>query len=318
VRVGVVVPVLDVAPWLDAMLSSLRAQSHEDWTAVVVDDGSTDATVALAERHAAADPRIRVSRNAEQGPGARLARIHGRSMLPGDVDYLYFPDGDDLLERTLLERLVGRLESGHDAVAAFCDYATIADDGSPLGPSTHRRLALTHRWARALPGSEEDTPFATLYAEAPAWEGLTVFRRSAYDEAGGLEHSPAWASHTTLDLLLRMCALGRIVFVPEDLYSHRLRAGQTSMRVAMLRANGTELRRLWRKRAATDAALSERVAHGEFLFRHRATPKRRLERAAALARRGNIVAAVPRVVLAFAAYRARIPGAVRSSAGLDS
>jgi glycosyltransferase involved in cell wall biosynthesis len=305
--VGVVIPMLDVAPWLDAMLGSLRAQTYADWSAVAVDDGSSDDTVAIAEAHAAADPRITVVTNPHRGPGARLARIHGRSLLPAGIDYLYFPDADDLLEPTLLERLVGRLEARPGAVAAFCGYSRIGDGGEAFEGSPTPRLALSSRWVRALADGDEDTPFASLYAGAPAWEGLTMFRRTAYDEAGGFGESPAWGSHVTLDLLLRLSFTGSVVYVPGAFYRWRRRPGQASGNRGGLDENERALRRLWQARGADDPAIGRRVAEGEFLIRHRLTPQLRLRNAGQLARRGRLVAAAPRVALAALSYRWRLP-----------
>ena len=302
-----VVPALDVEPWLGAMLESLRGQTYPNWQAVVVDDGSNDGSVEVVRHHAAADERITAASNPNRGPGARLARIHGRSLLPGDVDYLYFPDSDDLLEPELIERLVGRLEARPDAVAAFCHFSAIDERGEPVEGPVHPRNALSRRWARCLADSEEDTPFASLYTGAPAWEGLTMFRRTAYDEAGGFDRSPAWVSHTTLDLLLRLSMRGRVVFVPDCLYRRRLRPGQMSDRMALLEANEAALKRLWSLRATADPDVRRFFAQADFLLRHRLTPRWRLRNAAALARRGNLVAAAPRVVLAAASYRWRLP-----------
>jgi glycosyltransferase involved in cell wall biosynthesis len=310
--VGVVVPAKDIGLWLDPMLTSLRAQTFTRWAAVVVDDGSSDDTVEIAQRHAADDSRISVVSNPHEGPGARLARIHGASLLP-DVDYLYFPDGDDVLDLRLLERVAGRLEARPNAVAAFCGFVAIGESGEPLPGPGYERFALSRLWVRALDDADEETPFPTLYAETPAWEALTMFRRTAYDEAGGLELSPAWVSHTALDLLLRMSSLGAVVYVPDRLYHRRHRYGQASSNGALLAANGRALRALWTERADADPELRRLLEHGDFLFRHRATPRRRLARAAAYARRGNLVAAAPRIVLAALEYRWRIPPALRES-----
>ena len=311
--VGVVLPVFNVEPWLDAMLASLRAQTYANWSAIIVDDGSTDGGVEIAERHAGLDPRIRVASNPHHGPGARLARIHGRSLLSNDVDYVYFPDADDVLEPLLIERLVERLEARPGAVAAFCDFTTIDEDGEALTTAVTQRLALSRRWVRCIADADEDTPFETLYSGAAAWEGLTMFRRTAYDQAGGYERSPAWESHTVLDLLLRLSALGRVVFVAERLYRRRRRPGQASDNRRMLVLNDKALKRLWAERATSDPDLRQSLAHAEFLLLHRAAPRRRLVRAVAFARRGNLLATAPRVVLALLYYRWRIPPSVRSS-----
>jgi len=68
--VSVVIPAYNAQATLDETLSSVCAQTHQTLEIIVVDDGSTDGTHALAERHAAADARIRVLHQANAGVAA--------------------------------------------------------------------------------------------------------------------------------------------------------------------------------------------------------------------------------------------------------
>jgi glycosyltransferase involved in cell wall biosynthesis len=73
VRAGVLVPVHDQAAFLPRALESLTAQTHGDWTAVVLDDGSADAAAVAAAVGAVGDPRLRLARWADnRGLGATL------------------------------------------------------------------------------------------------------------------------------------------------------------------------------------------------------------------------------------------------------
>ena len=58
--VSVIMPAYNVEPYIDASIGSVRRQTHTDLELVIVDDGSTDATYAIARRHADADRRIRL------------------------------------------------------------------------------------------------------------------------------------------------------------------------------------------------------------------------------------------------------------------
>ena len=75
-QIAVVVPAFDIAPFVGAALRSVLAQTHTDWSLVVIDDGSTDGTAAVASGFT--DPRIRLIRqdNAEhsQTPRCTAAR----------------------------------------------------------------------------------------------------------------------------------------------------------------------------------------------------------------------------------------------------
>ncbi|MDR6201149.1 glycosyltransferase involved in cell wall biosynthesis [Microbacterium sp. SORGH_AS428] len=124
--VTVVVPGYQVEPWAQAALDSLRAQTLSDWTAVLVDDASSDRTGDLFEAAAAADPRFRVVRLARR-VGLGAARNTALDLV--DSPYLAFLDADDVMLPTTLERFVATLDgSGSDfAVGA---YVRLRPDGS--------------------------------------------------------------------------------------------------------------------------------------------------------------------------------------------
>ncbi|MBD0747678.1 glycosyltransferase [Streptomyces sp. CBMA152] len=112
-RLSVVVPVHNVEEYLGACLESLARQSLDDLEVVLVDDGSTDASAAVAREFAARDDRFTVVGRENGGLGA--ARNTGvRHTAPG-AEYLAFVDSDDVLPSRAFELLVGSLDkSGSD------------------------------------------------------------------------------------------------------------------------------------------------------------------------------------------------------------
>jgi glycosyltransferase involved in cell wall biosynthesis len=116
--VTVIVPGHDVAGYAEEALESLRAQTFTSWTAVLVDDASTDATGAIFDAAAADDPRFRVVHHPERR-GLSAARNTGLDLV--ETEFLGFLDADDRFTPRALERLVGTLtESGSDlAVGAY-------------------------------------------------------------------------------------------------------------------------------------------------------------------------------------------------------
>jgi len=130
--VTVIVPGYDVAPYATEALESLRAQTLRNWTAVLIDDASTDGTAAVFEEAAAADPRFRVVRH-ERRSGLGAARNTGLDLV--DTPLIAFLDADDVLTPTALERLVGVLdETGSDfALGAYVRLRPDADGGYTLG-----------------------------------------------------------------------------------------------------------------------------------------------------------------------------------------
>jgi glycosyltransferase involved in cell wall biosynthesis len=127
VRIAVIVPAFNVAPFLCSALLSVLGQSHTDWWLVIVDDGSTDASaeVASAFRH----ERIRLIR--QDNAGASAARNRGiRDAVSLTPDAFLFLDGDDWLAPDALALLADTLDAAPWAVAACGRYARVAPDGA--------------------------------------------------------------------------------------------------------------------------------------------------------------------------------------------
>ena len=105
-RISVVVPVYDVEAYLAPCLQSIARQSERDLEVIVVDDGSADASRAIAERFAERDPRFRVIAQPNGGLGS--ARNTGVAHARGE--FLAFVDGDDVVADDAYRRLLGSLE----------------------------------------------------------------------------------------------------------------------------------------------------------------------------------------------------------------
>ncbi|MBD7994480.1 CDP-glycerol glycerophosphotransferase family protein [Arthrobacter sp. Sa2CUA1] len=111
--VSVVVPMFNVAPYLQRCLNSLVSQTYRRLEIILVDDGSTDATASIAAGYARHDPRIRLIRLPHAGNGR--ARNVGVKAARGR--FLAFADADDVVPLDAYEIMATALaESGSD----FC------------------------------------------------------------------------------------------------------------------------------------------------------------------------------------------------------
>jgi teichuronic acid biosynthesis glycosyltransferase TuaG len=204
-RVSVVTPVWNTATTLAETVASVRAQSVEDWEMLLVDDGSSDASRALAEALAADEPRLRVMGwRDNRGPAA--ARNAGIRAAQGR--YIAFLDSDDRWRPEKLARQLAVMEGEGEALV-FSSYQRIDEGGRPLGQVRARPRV---RYRDALYGN----PIGCLTAIYDAGrlgkvEMPDIRRRQDY----GL-----W-----LDLLKRIpAALG----MPEVLADYRVRPGSWS------------------------------------------------------------------------------------------
>lgn len=168
---SVVVPFYNVQDYIGACLESLRVQTLTDLEVILVDDGSRDGSLAVAEAYVARDPRFRLVRQDNAGLGP--ARNTGTGWASGR--YLTFVDSDDLVAPRAYSRLVGSLE------ATGSDFAA----GNAYRFSTARGAyqSWTHEipFASTRPATTIDA-FPELIRDRMVWN--KVYRRSFWDAAG--------------------------------------------------------------------------------------------------------------------------------------
>lgn len=102
--VSVCVPTYNGAAFLAETLASIAAQTFEDYEVLIVDDGSKDSTVDIAESYAVSDKRVRVIRNTERaGSSARNANQCAKHARGEWLKFLY---QDDVMTPTCLEQML--------------------------------------------------------------------------------------------------------------------------------------------------------------------------------------------------------------------
>lgn len=100
--VSVIVPIYNSASTLSRCLESLVSQSFRDFELILVDDGSTDSSLAVCREYAENDSRIKVFTQANSGVSA--ARNLGLSNASGD--YVAFCDSDDMVREYWLSSMM--------------------------------------------------------------------------------------------------------------------------------------------------------------------------------------------------------------------
>jgi hypothetical protein len=155
-KVSVLVPLYNKAPYVRRALDSILAQTLADFEIIVVDDGSTDGGVDHIVAYS--DPRIRIFRQANAGPGA----ARNRGLAEARADYVAFLDADDEWLPTFLEKSVAVLEQHGSAAAVASGYVL-----DPAGVSTE------NLWRRRRLS-------AGLYRIGADWSPLRVVHLLAY------------------------------------------------------------------------------------------------------------------------------------------
>lgn len=208
--VSVIVPVHNVAAYLDAALASIAEQTHREIEVILVDDGSVDGSETICDAWATRDDRFRVLHR--PGEGASAARNAGIDASTGE--FVMFADSDDVVAPRLVERMVQLADRyGADVVTVdSAPFDTVArlpeftDDGPATvqsGPQTLREIVCEHpRWA----------PFGKLF------RGVDL-------RACGVRF-PVGLVHQDLHFTPRAYASLPVSVVTDDvLYAHRRRPG---------------------------------------------------------------------------------------------
>jgi peptidoglycan/xylan/chitin deacetylase (PgdA/CDA1 family)/GT2 family glycosyltransferase len=123
--VSVIIPAHNAQSTLERTLQSLIDQTFRDWEAIVVDDGSTDATARIAEQVIATDDRIKLIQ--QPAGGVSRARNNGLSVARGG--WVLFLDADDLITSQYMTRMLAETDRDPFCQAIVCGYARVTPDG---------------------------------------------------------------------------------------------------------------------------------------------------------------------------------------------
>jgi glycosyltransferase involved in cell wall biosynthesis len=210
-RVSVLLPARDAAATLPACMRSLQRQRLADWECVLVDDGSTDDTLALARGAAAVDPRFVVMPTPPRGLVAALAAGLAACRAP----LVARMDADDVMHRDRLRVQTEALDAAPGLFAV----------GTHVRVFPRRNLAAGWRaYERWLNGIDSPARVrAEAFVECPVVHPTLMMRRAPLVTLG--YRDVGWPED--YDLVLRALARGlEIGVVPRRLLAWRNGAGR--------------------------------------------------------------------------------------------
>ncbi|HEY0140826.1 MAG TPA: glycosyltransferase [Thermoanaerobaculia bacterium] len=199
---SVVLPVWNGARYLAAAIESILGQSLQALELIVVDDGSTDASLPIARTYAARDARVVVLPVGHGG----LVRALNAGIAAARGRYIARIDADDVADRERLARQVAFLEARPECILVGSSIRIVDEDEREL---CDVRYPLTH--------AEIEQALLTVQ---PAFSHPSVLmRRDALLEVGGYraERFPS----EDLDLWLRLVERGQLANLSEPLLRYR-------------------------------------------------------------------------------------------------
>jgi glycosyltransferase involved in cell wall biosynthesis len=231
-RVSVLIGAYNHAHTLERAARSMLAQTVTDLELLIVDDGSSDATLEVASRLAAEDARARVL---PMGSNVGIAQSLNAAISEARGAIVAVLDADDWSEPERLDRQLEILERRQDVAVVGCRMREVDERGRELAPRT--RLA-----------SGDVTDLLMRFNPIP--NSAAAFRREAVLGLGGYDPRYRWAPE--YDLWLRLAEHHRLIALEETLATRemssvnvaatreRAQIGETiGMRVRAIRRRGS-------------------------------------------------------------------------------
>ena len=232
-------PVWNGEAFLEQAMESILRQTLSSFELIVIDDGSTDRTGAIAERLASGDSRVRVLRRPHEGLSAAL----NAGIAAARGEYAARMDADDISAPDRLRKQVAYLDA-HPACVAVGAWIDVVDEaGRHIGLKT---FVTTH----------DEISAALLSGVSPMAHPTIVARREALRAAGGYD-ARRYPSED-LDLWFRLGESGELANLGEALLQHRRHKAavgvcerETMKAMALAICNEARIRRGLRPRRGT-------------------------------------------------------------------
>jgi glycosyltransferase involved in cell wall biosynthesis len=210
-KVSVVIPVYNREKYVRSAVDSILSQTFSDFELLVIDDGSTDGSIAVVQSYS--DPRIRFVRN-NTNLGVSATRDKGIQLARGE--YLAFLDSDDCAYPDRLRKQTAFLDNHPDYAAVGSWSEWMSEEGHPSGrikrkPTSSKEIAA---WRLFQQGIENSASMART-------DVLRAYRhREDFDVCSDFE---LWA---------RIAANHKLATLPEVLVHRRIHARQLTQEKA--------------------------------------------------------------------------------------
>jgi glycosyltransferase involved in cell wall biosynthesis len=212
VKVSVVIPIYNVAPYIENCLHSVMTQTYQGIIeCLLVDDCGTDDSMTIVEDiidNYAGPIQFKILRH-EHNMGISAARNTGINAATGD--YLYFLDSDDEMTPDCLTLLVEPLKKK--------SYDFVMGDAKPIGFGYHSKLTMKEE---TLGVKNIARSFSSNNWHCVAWNKLYnkkyIQEHGIYFKEGILHEDELWGA-------LIACTAESMFFVTKETYLHYKREG---------------------------------------------------------------------------------------------
>lgn len=211
-RVSVIMPVYNGERFIAEAVKSVLASDFRNWELLVLDDGSTDDSIAVARRVAGGDPRVRII----ELPHGGIAATRNAGLQHARAKYIANVDSDDAMFPRRLTKQVAYLDAHPECVAVGSRSVVVNEKSKPIG--------MVGRYF-----THEDIDRSLLEGHGGAIGNDTaMIRRQVAIDVGGYapELQTSGEDH---DMWLRLAEAGRLVCLPDVLNRYRVHQSNASL-----------------------------------------------------------------------------------------
>lgn len=217
-KVSVLMPVYNVEPFLDESIQSILDQTFSDFELVILDDASTDGSLALANKYKAKDSRIRILQNSEN---MREANCRNRLMDAARADLVAWMDADDF-------SMPNRLALQYDFLQKYPEVDIVGSDAA------HYRDTFS-----GTPIAHSNTPVTDVVIKTqilfmPPMANPTAMIRTRKVKAHKIRYDNEYCYAPDYRFWVDCAAHCTFGNLPDTLLRYRLHAGQTTERLGSL------------------------------------------------------------------------------------
>ena len=250
-------------------IESVQAQTYTQWEMLVVDDGSSDKTVAVAEHYALEDKRIRLFMRQNIGV-FRMNENYNYALAQSSGKYIAILDGDDVWLPQKLEIQIPLLEDHSEAVVCF-------------GQAYRSNHDLTKNMGLSPTSAQWSHIQAQLLVKNVIPALTAVIRGEALHHIGGFQQSHQLPL-VDLPTFLKLSLTGDFIFTPRPLGKWRHHGNEVTLTHAISIAEGVyrlslDFYRTYKERGHF-AALSEkmiyRAHHKNFVMHYARSGRKKL------------------------------------------
>lgn len=214
--VSFLVPVYNVEEYLLKCLDSLVGQTWPKTEIVLINDGSTDGSLAICEEYQKKYPQIKIY----SYPNSGISKTRNRALAHATGDFVMFVDSDDFIETNMLEVMMETLERENLDIVQ-CGFRMDYKFGTFYRPGCGRHIFTRSEALEALAAGK--------YLNNYPWGKLT--RRSCFDTVHFPEDMPGFED--TYTIFKSFANAQRIGTVPNRFYHYVQRRGSLTNRMSL-------------------------------------------------------------------------------------